>query len=658
MNTKTIRSTGLSLLVAGLAAVGSTSQVAAQQTAQDNIPNWRFGVFGGLNYNLVGAGMQNLVNVGDTLFTQTRLGDGYGFGYYFGLMTEFIPGPIGFQLRAGIDDRRATLKDKSDPNNNRQFSARMTYATIEPMLRVNLGGPNFHLTAGPSVSFVVSHKYDWHPGDNTSQAIVDQPIENVNNPVFGVGGGIGYDWNINSKSSGTTKWYLTPFLEASYIFNQKKNDFPDQNRNDTWVTTSIRGGFQLKFGNAVAAPVEVVEVAEDVPSIDLAVRAPSAVTDERRVTEWFPLRNYLFFDQNATQIPTKYNRLDQGRASSFTESSLLDMPVAGASSVSSGDRSQRQMGVYYNAMNVYADRMRSNPSASITLVGSAPSEAEGLAMATSVRDYMVSTFGIDASRISVKGQTRPPHASGTRATPKEDLDLVAEENRRVEVLSNNSEIMKPVEIQTLQSEPIDNDLVLNVRGSGPIQSWTVNITGEGGYNQTFGPYRGTSQRIDAKPLLQGRPNGRYTATVNAVTVNGRTVTRTADFQLVRREAPPVNGQRYSVLFEYDESKTVQTYDQFLRNEVAPRIPSGATVVIHGHTDKVGLEDYNFDLSSRRATEARNILQDALTKLGRTATFDTYGFGEAEARAPFTNTTPEGRYYNRTVLVEVIPNTQP
>lgn len=656
MNTKMIRSTGMTLLAAAVTAIGASHSANAQQNAE-NIPAWRFGAFGAMNYNLVGAGAQNLVGIGDTLFLQDRLGDGHGFGYYVGLMTEYIPGTIGFQLRASLDDRRATLKDQSDPNKTYQFSARLTYATIEPMLRVNLGSPNFHVVAGPSVSFVVTHKYDYLPGDNTSPSIADQTLANTVNPVFGVGGGLGYDWNINSKSAGSTRWYLTPFIEGSYLFNQKKTDFPDQNHGDSWATTTIRAGFQLKFGNVVAAPVEVVEVAEDVPTVDLAVRAPAAVTDERRVTEWFPLRNYLFFDPNSTQIPMKYAKLDQGQASNFSEKSLLDMPVAGASSVSSGDRSQRQMGVYYNAMNIYADRMRSNPSATITLVGSAPSDAEGLAMATSVRDYMVSTFGIDASRIAVKGQTRPPHASGTRATPKEDLDLVSEENRRVEVLSNNAEIMKPVQIETLQAEPIDNDLILNVRGTGPIQSWTVNVTGDGGYSQTFGPYRETSQRIDAKPLLQGRQSGRYTATVNAVTVNGRTVTRTTDFQLVRREAAPASGERFSVLFEYDESKTVQTYDDFLRTQVAPKIPSGSTVVIHGHTDKVGLDDYNFDLSSRRATETRNVLQDALTKLGRTATFDAYGFGESEARAPFTNTSAEGRYYNRTVLIEVIPNGQ-
>ena len=63
-------------------------------------------------------------------------------------------------------------------------------------------------------------------------------------------------------------------------------------------------------------------------------------------------------------------------------------------------------------------------------------------MARTVRDYLAGTFGIDSDRIAIQGAARPPHASGTRATPREDLPLVEEENLRVEVAAAGDEPMK------------------------------------------------------------------------------------------------------------------------------------------------------------------------------------------------------------------------
>jgi len=626
---------------------------AHAQTAYTGAP-WRFGLYGGLNFNIVGAGAQALAAIpGDNFAQSNDIIDGTGLGYYTGLMTEYNPGGLfGFQLRAGLDDRRVNFNDWDVVGSTRtRFSARMTYISVEPSLRVNLGSPNFHLTAGPLLSFLVGAKYDWVPRDETSPDIVDQPIDGAKSFAYGVSGGLGYDILLNSKSASSTKWYLTPFAEASYMMAQRENTFPGQDRNDTWVTTSIRGGFQLKFGSgpAVAPPVVMVDV--DVPTIDLALRAPNAVTDQRSLIEMFPLRNYLFFNDGSTSLPNKYVTLDATNAQQFREQSLMQNPGTGSSG-SSMDRSQRQMSVYYNALNVFGDRLR-NSSSAVTLVGSAPSQAEALEMANNVKSYLVSSFGISGDRITTKGQVRAPHASGTRVTPPEDMALVAEENRRVEVLSDDVSLLKPVRIESTQIEPIDNDLVLNVTPSGPIADYTVTISGNG-YTQTYGPYRSNSQRIDARPILMNNSTGTYTATVTARTADNRTITKSTDFSLVKTTNPPVTGTRYSILFEYDESKTVQTYDQFLRQQVAPQIPNNSTVVIHGHTDRIGLEDYNFELSTKRAAEAVNILKDEMNKAGRSVTFDSYGFGENEERSPFQNVTPEGRYYNRTVLIEIIP----
>ncbi|HVZ41352.1 MAG TPA: hypothetical protein VHI13_18880 [Candidatus Kapabacteria bacterium] len=58
---------------------------------------------------------------------------------------------------------------------------------------------------------------------------------------------------------------------------------------------------------------------------------------------------------------------------------------------------------------------------------------------------------------------------------------------------------------------------------------------------------------------------------------------------------------------------------------------------------------------QRADNTEQILQEETKKLGRNALFVSYGFGEDEMESPQENDTPEGRYYNRTVVIEIESN---
>jgi outer membrane protein OmpA-like peptidoglycan-associated protein len=84
-------------------------------------------------------------------------------------------------------------------------------------------------------------------------------------------------------------------------------------------------------------------------------------------------------------------------------------------------------------------------------------------------------------------------------------------------------------------------------------------------------------------------------------------------------------------------------------EILNRYPRTEIVVV-GHTDNVGSEQYNMDLSSRRA----NAVADYLVLRGvASARMGTEGRGEFEPRAG--NATNEGRSLNRRVEVFVVPN---
>jgi outer membrane protein OmpA-like peptidoglycan-associated protein len=70
------------------------------------------------------------------------------------------------------------------------------------------------------------------------------------------------------------------------------------------------------------------------------------------------------------------------------------------------------------------------------------------------------------------------------------------------------------------------------------------------------------------------------------------------------------------------------YEKYLTDVITPKIPVGATVIIHGHTDAIGEETYNQNLSLARANDVKNIIENSLSKAGRNdVKFELNGFGE-------------------------------
>ncbi|MEM6514865.1 MAG: OmpA family protein [Bacteroidota bacterium] len=78
--------------------------------------------------------------------------------------------------------------------------------------------------------------------------------------------------------------------------------------------------------------------------------------------------------------------------------------------------------------------------------------------------------------------------------------------------------------------------------------------------------------------------------------------------------------------------------------------SDTKILVVGHTDNVGAEDYNMTLSKQRAYTVRDYLVGQGLSQGR---FTTNWFGESQPK--YDNTTAAGRAKNRRVNVAIIPN---
>jgi outer membrane protein OmpA-like peptidoglycan-associated protein len=355
--------------------------------------------------------------------------------------------------------------------------------------------------------------------------------------------------------------------------------------------------------------------------------------------------------------------LTKSQAASFKEEQLQEVQPK-----SRALRSLRQMTVYYNILNILGDRMKRSPRTIISLSGASEKEPEfGKARAETIKRYLVDVFGIDGSRITTEGRDKPRIPSVVPGATKE-LALLRAGDRRVDIESSSPELMiqvgggphymlKPVQIVGVVEDPLDSHVIFNVVGAREIfTSWSLEITDEQGKVQRFGPSTRDQESISGNTILGDRSQGDYKFVMLGQTKGGKSVSKESSVHLVRREEPKKEALRFSILFDFDKSKTIASYEQFLNEVVTPLIPDSGIVVIHGHTDIIGEEEFNDSLSSQRVQDARTIIERAIANSGKKGiTFETFACGENLQFAPFDNFFPEERFYNRTVIIDIVPN---
>ncbi len=590
-------------------------------------PHWWFGAGLGLNYNIYSS---DITKLNGLQTSPSAFKKGSGAGLYIGGLIEYRPTVMwGGFLNLGYDGRGA---DFSEVNSNK-LSASLNYISIEPNLRFNPIGEGFYLFVGPKLGFNVSKSFEYDSINVTRSG----DFSGVRGTLFGGQIGVGYDIPLTSKEK---EWQIELSPSIGVHFGQGVRTI------EKWNLTTIRFGAAIKFGS-MTIPRQRAE-----QDVTFSVRSPQIVPKARSVAETFPIRNYVFFDEGSTKIPRRYIQLNSTDAINFREEHLFEPKPQQAAG-----RSSRQMEVYYNVLNVLGDRMRKYPNTEIALYGASKKGDEvGLEMAKSIKNYLVDVFGINPNRIGTFGQTKPEIPShqpgGTR-----ELNLVTAEDNRVDITSKYLEILLPVKIMALQEDPIDADVLFTVAGSENIlASWSIEVTDNRGKVKNFGPFKSNQERISGNAILGDADEGDYKIVMVGQAKNGATITKEQRIRLARSEGPQdQTGLRFSILFEFDQSKTVATYDKFLSETVVPQIPAGANVVIHGHTDIIGEESHNLTLSRNRATEAMNVIQRELNRAGKkNVKFDTYGFGEDVRRSPFENNLPEERFYNRTVIIDIVP----
>nr|MBS0037151.1 OmpA family protein [Saprospiraceae bacterium] len=626
-------------------------------------PTIWFGGAAGANFNFNRGSTQKL----DASFTSpTAFHDGNTVGLYFAPLIEYhSPSGIGAMLQVGYDSRNSTFdQQRTVCDVPADLSTKLTYISVEPSLRLAPFDNGFYLYGGPRIAFNLHKEFTYELGinpefpDQLPTPDVTGDLSDVNSTIISMQIGAGYDIPLNSQNN-QTQLMISPFVSFHPSFGQNPRS------TETWNITTVRVGTAVKFGNGVRNPTPPMEtvVMPIFNDVRFSINSPRNIPTQRRVNETFPLRNDVFFDAGSTAIPDRYVRLTSNQIKEFKEDQLEELDPKRMEG-----RSAREMTVYYNLLNIIGSRMLENPTSNISLVGSSGTGAEnGRDMAQSVQSYLTDVWGINESRISVEGRDKPIDPN-LKPGGTQDVNLLREDDRKVSINSNSPELLmefqsgnkaslRPVQLTAIQEAPLDSYVTFDADGARKaFSSWRLEIKDPSGKVQNFGPYLQDQVRIAGKSIMGSTPQGRYNVTMIGTANDGSIIRKQADVNMVLWTPPKDEiGMRYSVIFDFDESKTIDIYEDYLTTVVVPKIPRNGKVFIQGHTDIIGDTEYNKSLSIARANDVKKILEAGLKKANRTdVKFEVRGLGEDVNLSPFDNNLPEERAYNRTVIIDIIP----
>jgi outer membrane protein OmpA-like peptidoglycan-associated protein/Mg-chelatase subunit ChlD len=379
---------------------------------------------------------------------------------------------------------------------------------------------------------------------------------------------------------------------------------------------------------------------------------PAAINiEEVTMVDSSPLLNYIYFDTGRSEIPERYVTFaGPAQTEGFAEEKLTDT-----------------MEKYHHILNVIGKRLAMNPDALVTIVGCNSNSGEekgkialSRSRAETVFAYFRDVWGIEPTRMELKAQNLPTVPSTSRV-PEGII-----ENQRVEIYSDHPAILdtinstymvqrcetKEIRIRpAIQAETViegwqfhllggDGNVLLTREGKGePPPEFVFDMATLGGI-----PAVAALPQIGAEiEIKDNEGNVFVTSPDTPIKVNFLR----REERIAQKLESKVIEQYGLILFEFDRAD-LKGRNQVIVNRVITRmaqLPS-ATMDITGHTDIIGTEEYNLELSGRRAGAVYGAMLETGIAVGSQINYAGVGPNDP----PYDNHVPEGRALNRTVLI--------
>jgi outer membrane protein OmpA-like peptidoglycan-associated protein len=356
-----------------------------------------------------------------------------------------------------------------------------------------------------------------------------------------------------------------------------------------------------------------------------------------------PLLPYIFFNEGESNLDSRYRSLNHTQTERFREEYV---------------NSPDKLPTYYHLLNIVGKRLRVNPYATITLIGcNADIGIEkgntklSQMRAETIKNYLIQAWGIPETRITIQSRNLPLQHANTLTKDG------AQENRRVEIISNDPSITAPLitrdtlrtvtppsvrfrpktfgesQIEQWKLEARQNSRLLKVfNGTGAIPGildWNIDEE-RGTHPTTEAPVVYKLTVIDEKGA---KVETGSEIEVEQLTIHKKRIERIADKEI----------DRFGLILFDVRSSEINSDNARIINLIKSYIKPTSTVFVKGLTDRLGNAAQNQSLAEERAKSTAKALGISTNEQ------NVRGVGNANLYAPEL---PEGRLYTRTVEIIV------
>ncbi len=653
-----------------LTVVCCTQLLNAQQAMDDSLLQWRAGV--GVNYAL-NAHRSSLSALPGVPSCAPLIHDGSGSG--MGVNAFFaLPLQSGLMLSLGLEyaqqggrlstTQKQIVDDKGAREASIEYSIETALSTLSVRPELQYSIRPFVLHAGVEAGIIAGSHYQQVERILSPSTIVFEngqrdrmnfsgPIEQLSSVFGGVCVGISSSLDVDADKT----LALEPKVSYEYMLSNLLAT------PDPWKVNRFTFGVALRYAHyrEVQKPIPVEpppppkpEVPQPVaeipkqkllfPKLKFAPRLRDTNNVEMALQfvirntisqNTYAMINYVFFDSASSRLPSRYELLAKEDIENFNAVNL---------------NATSTMQIYYNILNLVGFRMRQDQKSRIALVGCNSgdgAEKNNLSLsksrAESVKSYLCGNWGIEPSRISISARNLPETASNSSTTDG------IEENRRVEIRTETTELLEPLIFS-------DTTCTLNaakvlypggVNSEITVSSWLLTVMSDGKLITTLGD-RGTppneivwDTEIDRERIQQVK--GSLTASLKVVDTEGNEYKAESDAMEVKQQRVRNSTiQRFSLITFAFNASNVSKADRHIINIIKQNILPKSTVYVTGYTDRVGDADHNQQLSQQRAQQVAKLLNVKIENAK----------GEGAGNGLYDNSTPEGRFYSRTVIVTI------